>query len=138
MKKTETLKMSSGIFFKSIIKGSLIALSISLVCICIFAFLLRFFDINTSFIKPINQIIKILSIVIGTVFSLKDLKEMGLITGFIIGVLYTLFAFFVFSLLNGSLSFTPSIINDLLFSGIAGSIAGVFVVNIFGKKNKQF
>lgn len=133
MEKTTELQ-SNGIFFKSVIKGALIALSISLISICIFAFVLRFMDISADLIKPVNQVIKIVSIVIGALIGLKNIKEMGIISGFVVGILYTLFAFIVFSLLNGGFSFSPSFINDLLFGGIAGSIAGIVAVNFIGKK----
>ena len=124
---------SSGNFFTSLIKGALIALSISLIAICIFAFVLRFCDINSSAIKPINQAIKIISILIGTLIGLKKSKEMGFISGFCIGLLYTILAFVVFSILNGGFVFDRSIINDLIFGSLAGAIAGVIAVN-FKKK----
>ena len=130
MNTTKTLKENErGMFVKALIKGSLFSLSISIIAICIFAFLLRFFDINSDLIKPINQVIKIISILLGTFFALKRVKEMGLITGFLIGIIYTMLAFVVFSILNGCFVFEPSLINDLLFSGIAGGIAGVIAVN---------
>ena len=126
-------KQQNGAFFKALVKGALFALSISLIAICIFAFCLRFLNISVDLIKPINQAIKILSIVIGVFVGFKNVKEMGLITGFLVGVLYTALAFVVFSLLNGGFTFETSIINDLLFGGIAGGIAGVVAVN-FKKK----
>ncbi|MBO7526709.1 MAG: TIGR04086 family membrane protein [Clostridia bacterium] len=134
MEKTASYNVGDKGFIKTVIKGALIALSISLVSICVFAFLLRFFEISADLIKPINQIIKIISVLIGTFMSLKNIKEMGLITGFFIGVLYSFLAFLIFSILNGSISFNPSLLNDILFVGISGAIAGVFAVNIFGKR----
>lgn len=120
-------------FFVSLLKGSLMALSISLILICIFAFVLRFCDIKTEAIKPINQVIKILSILIGSFYGLKKTREMGLINGFSIGIAYTVLAFVVFSILNGGFTFERTIINDLIFGGIAGAIAGIISVN-FRKK----
>lgn len=124
---------SSGKFFKPLLKGSLMALSFSLILICIFAFVLRFFDIPEEAIKPVNQIIKIVSILLGTLIGMKGCKEMGLITGFFIGILYTVLAFVVFSLLNGGFNFERSLINDLIFGGITGGICGIVAVN-FRKK----
>ena len=80
-------------YFKSVIKGSLMALSISLILICIFAFILRFCDISSDVIKPINQVIKIVSILIGSFYGLKKATEMGLITGFSIGIFLYNFGF---------------------------------------------
>lgn len=131
----KALKEDKGMFIRSLIKGSLIALSISLVGICIFAFILRFIDIDAGMIRPINQVIKIVSILMGVMMGMKNIHEMGLISGFLIGCIYTFLAFLVFSLLNGSLHFDASLINDLLFGGIAGGIAGIISVNIL-KKSK--
>ena len=129
----KTKNVEKGSFFKALLKGSLFALSISLILICIFAFILRFLDINTELIKPINQVIKIVSIILGAFVGLKKVKEMGLVTGFLIGVLYTILAFVVFSILNGGFCLEPTLLNDMLFGGIAGAIAGVVAVN-FKKK----
>ena len=61
-------------FIGSVIKGSLIALSFSLVGILVFAFVLRFVTISDTAIKPINQVLKILSILIGVFCGLKKCK----------------------------------------------------------------
>lgn len=119
-----------GVFFKGLIKGTLIALSISLIAICIFAFVLRFCNIPVDAIKPINQVIKIVSVLIGVFIGLKKVKEMGLISGFCVGVLYTILAFIVFSILNGGFTFERTLINDLIFGGIAGAIAGIISINL--------
>lgn len=124
---------SKGVFLKSLIKGALIALSVSIIGICIFAFVLRFLDISTNLINPINQVIKIVSILIGTLLGLKKVKEMGLVSGFLIGVLYTFLAFVLFSALNGCFVFDATLLTDMLFGGIAGAIGGVVAVNF---KNK--
>lgn len=128
--KSEAVVQGRGVFFKTIIKGALVALSISIIGICVFAFALRFIDISESTIKPINQVIKFGSIIIGVFLGLKNMKDMGLVTGFVVGVIYTVLAFLVFSLLNGSLVFETSLINDTIFGGIAGGIAGIVSVNM--------
>lgn len=135
MRAEHAIKESKGgrNFFKCLIKGSLIALSISLISICVFAFVLRFCDISEEVIKPVNQIIKIVSVLIGAYIGMKGYREMGLITGFFIGLIYTILSFVVFSLLNGGFDFKSSLINDLIFGGIAGAISGILAVN-FRKK----
>ena len=131
MKAEKTLKKPTKTnILKSIIKGTLMAISISLIGICIFAFILRFFDISVGLIKPINQIIKILSVLFGVFYGLKKTTEMGLISGFAIGLLYTIIAFVIFSILNGGFSFDSTLINDVIFGAISGSISGIVVVNV--------
>ena len=131
--KSEGVYKEKSLIFKAIIKGAVLALSITIIAICVFAFLLRFINIDVKMIKPINQAIKIISILLGTVWGLKRCKEMGLITGFLIGAAYTIIAFVVFSVLNGSFCFQTTLIYDILFGGMAGAIAGVVAVNLKSK-----
>ena len=116
--------------FVSVIKGSLISLAVSLVGILIFAFFIKYVAVPTSFIQPINQVIKGISLLVGTFFALKKVKEMGLVTGLLIGLVYTILAFVVFSILDGNFEFSKTLVNDLLFGGIIGAICGVIAVNL--------
>ena len=96
---------SSNQLVKTLIKGSLVSLCISLVGILVFAFILKFTNIPESVIAPVNQVIKGLSVFIGVFIGLKKSKEMGLVSGLLIGLVYTILAFFVFSILAGSFVF---------------------------------
>lgn len=122
----------------SILKGSLIALSISLVGILFFAFIIKLFGLTDGWIKPINQIIKAVSILIGVFFALKKDKQKGLIKGLMIGLVYTLLAFVVFSILNGSFSIDKSLLTDVLFGAIMGAICGIIAVNLKGRNQKSY
>ena len=115
---------------KPIIKGVLVALAISLVAILLFAFLLRWTNISDSLIAPVNQVIKGVSIFLGVFFGLKKVKQNGIINGLIIGFLYTIVAFLVFSLLDGAFCFDKSLLNDMLFGTIIGAICGIICVNL--------
>ncbi len=119
----------------TVLKGSLVALSISLVSILIFAFFIKYVAVPTNAIKPINQVIKGLSLLIGTFVALKKVDKMGLINGLLIGLAYTVLAFVVFSILDGHFEFTKSLVNDLLFGGLIGGICGVIAVNFRRKTN---
>ena len=114
----------------TVLKGSLVALSFSLIAILIFAFLLRIITISDSVIKPINQVIKILSVLLGVFIGLKKCNDMGLLRGLIVGAFYTILAFVSFSILDGNFSFSVSLINDLLFGSLAGAICGIITVNL--------
>ena len=129
-----TKKLKNNTILMCTFKGSLIATMVSLVCILFFAFVIKLFGITDNFLKPINQIIKAISILLGVCFGLKTNKHNGLVTGVLIGLVYTIFAFVVFSALNGSFSFDKTILNDVLFGGITGAICGVICVNIGKRK----
>ncbi len=118
----------------TITKGVLLSVSVSLGLILLFAVVLKFFDMQNIIVKTINQIIKVISIFVGVLFSLKSSNTKYYLKGLAIGVLYTVVAFFVFSILDGGFSFSTSIIFDLLFSGVIGAICGIFCANISFKK----
>ena len=94
--KKDTLKIANHSYAISVAKGVLVAVCISLVLVLLFAFLLKFTNIPESTIKPVNQVIKGLSIFIGVFVGLKKSKELGLVSGLLIGLIYTIAAFLIF------------------------------------------
>ncbi|MGN1162851.1 MAG: TIGR04086 family membrane protein [Christensenellales bacterium] len=117
-------------FLLAIIKGSLIALCISLVGILIFAFILKFASISDGAIRPINQIIKGISVLVGVFVAMRKVDKMGLVGGLLIGLIYTIIAFVVFSILDGNFQFNLTLLNDILFGSIMGAICGIIAVNV--------
>ena len=113
-----------------IAKGTLLALCTSLVLVLVFAFLLKFTNISDSAIAPVNQVIKGVSIFLGVFIGLRKCKELGLVSGFLIGFIYTLVAFLLFSILSGSFTFDLSLLTDAVFGAVIGAICGIISVNI--------
>ena len=113
-----------------VFRGAFIAVSLSLVLILIFALLIKFLNISEALILPINQVIKIVSIFVGTIFTFGANKSKGFVKGLLIGVIYTILAYLVFSILAGQFSFTLTSFSDMLFGGLIGGISGIIVVNI--------
>ena len=113
-----------------IAKGTMIALCVSLVLVLVFAFLLKFTNISDSAIAPVNQVIKGVSIFLGVFIGLKKCKELGLVSGLLIGFIYTLLAFLVFSILRGGFTFDITLLTDWVFGAVIGAICGIISVNI--------
>lgn len=124
----ETFKNAS--MFGSIAKGSIVALCVSLILVLVFAFLLKFTNIPDGAIYPVNQVIKGVSVFLGVFIGMKKTKELGLVCGLLIGLIYTILAFFTFSLLSGVFSFDLTFLMDILFGAIIGAICGIICVNL--------
>lgn len=125
--------LSSGKKFdSSIFKGILFSVLMSLVLILIFALIIKVSNLPETFIKPINQVIKVISIFVGVFVAVRKNREAALFKGLFIGLVYIVVSFLVFSALDKSFNLGWSILNDLLFGGIAGAISGV----LFKIKNK--
>lgn len=122
------IKNKSNIF-SGFIKGVLVSLLATLIGIFLFALVLRFVDLNTVVIKIVNQVIKILSVLFGVKVCLKCNKSKGLLKGAVVGVLYTVLSYLIFSLLVSSFSFGLNLVYDILFLGVAGVVCGVIFVN---------
>ncbi len=123
----------NGNLWLCIIKGVVAGLCVALVGILIFAFILRFTSISDNVITPVNQVIKGISIFVGVFFGLKKHKNMGLISGILIGLCFTICAFLVFSILDGAFQFDRTLVNDIVFGSVIGGICGIICVNL--KKN---
>jgi putative membrane protein (TIGR04086 family) len=114
-------------------KGLLISIISSLIAILIFAFLLKFIDFSDLTINIINQIIKVISIFLGMKKMLANNKEKGLLKGLLLGALYSIFTFAIFSILNNKWDFSLKLLFDTLFDMAVGSIFGTLVVNMSKK-----
>ena len=102
--KVSKRKIFDAIDFKNLLKGVLIALSFSIVCILIFAMVLKFVDMSTNWIVNINQIIKVLSILIACIIISKK-EKVTIVNAMILGICYSIISFFVFSALSGHFTF---------------------------------
>ena len=117
----------------SIVKASLVGLVISILMVLLFAFVLKFVDLNSSTITTVDQIIKVISIFIAVFLLSKSTSDKVLIKGIIVGALYSVIAFVVFSILNGGVVFSVAILTDVGFSSLVGGVSAI-LLNIAAKK----
>ena len=127
-------KEKKGNYIFETIVAVFVALIISLILVVIAAFAIKLFNISDKAIVIINQVIKGLSILLAGLICLK-LPNNGWLRGFIVGLVYVLLAFVVFSLLSGEFSFGLSLLNDAVLGGVSGLISGIIAVNIRKKSN---
>ena len=119
--------------FLSILSGTLVAIAMTLVLILLFALFIRFFDISDGWIFPINQIIKVISMIVGSILLFKKNKQKGLLKGLLLGLVYFILSYIIFSILQGSFAWNISNFYDLLLTTLMCGIIGIIVVNI-GKR----
>ena len=119
-------------FLKDVIKSALFSLIITLVCVLILGIVVKFVAVPPTILLPINQVIKVISVLLGCVIAIKD-KRNGAIKGGICGLIYTLLSVFIFLILGMSLKESFSFI-DVLLGIIIGAISGIIAVNT-GKKS---
>lgn len=133
MEITKTEKTPAKTKILGIIKGAFWGVAFSLLCILVFAIIIKFTTISESAINPINQVIKVLSILFACFVVGKKVKNGGIFVGLFTGLLYTILAFVIFSILDGNFAFNLSTLNDITFGGIIGIFAGIIGINLRNK-----
>ena len=122
------LDKKSGVL--GVLKGVLVAVCVSIVGVLAFAIVYKFVQIGDTTIKIVNQVIKVLSVVLGVNVALKSDRKKGAVKGILVGVIYSIVSYTVFGLLSSTFTFSLSVLFDALFAGIVGLIAGIFLVNL--------
>ena len=124
------MRINSGIngFLFQIFKGVVIALLITLVSVLVFAFILSVANLSDKAIKPTNQVIKTVSILLAVVFTVR---EGGfLIKGGLIGLLSALFSALLFSLIAGVVTSWLTVLIDVGFGFLIGILSGALTGKI--------
>lgn len=122
------LDKKSGVL--GVLKGVLVAVCVSIVGVLAFAIVYKFVQIGDTTIKIVNQVIKVLSVVLGVNVALKSDRKKGAVKGILVGVIYSIVSYTVFGLLSSTFTFSLSVLFDALFAGIVGLIAGISLVNL--------
>ena len=117
----------NGSALKAYIRGILWALVITLASVLIFAVLVKFAGISSTVIKPVTQAIKVVSIFLGVLIVVKSIEKHAWIHGAILGLIYTVLSFFLFSIIDGNFSITSGLLIDTLFATAIGLISALLI-----------
>lgn len=118
----------------SIMKCCLIGIVATLLGTIIFAVILKFANLSSTFISYINDFIKVVSIFIVITCVKRNNGERLLFKAILAGLIYAFLSYIIFSILNGRFVFNLSFLYDLLFAVIVSMIVSV-IINIVGHKN---
>lgn len=112
-----------------VVKSIVISLVFSLLFILIFAVFVKYLSLGEEVIVPINYVIKILSILLGSIVGFKK-AEKGAVKGIVVGTLYYLLSLLLFSILSGSFEIVKFSAIDLICLSLVGVISGIITVNV--------
>lgn len=111
-----------------IFRGVVIAVLITLISVLIFAFILSASNLSDKVIKPTNQCIKTLSVVVAVFLVVREGKF--LLKGGLIGLLSALFSILLFALIAGTNITVLASFVDVAFGFLIGLISGGIVGKI--------
>ena len=123
----EKVKSRSAVL--EIIKSVIVAVILSLILILLAALLIKVCNIKTSAIPIINQVIKGVSVLAACLLCLKTPTN-GWLKGIVVGIVYIIIAFVLFSLLDGAFEFSLKLLNDAAIGTVTGCLSGIIAANI--------
>lgn len=112
---------------KSICKGVLIAVVLTLLFILGFALVVQLAGLNSNVITPVMQVVKVICIFVAVAIAIKPAKSKGWLYGALVGLLYMILTFLIFSLIDGKFSIGLNALSDLLFQSLVGLVSGVML-----------
>ena len=118
-----------------IIKGSVLAIIITLIILLILAMLLSYTSMSENVITPIIIIITAVSIMIGSIFSSIKIRKQGIINGTIVRSIYIVTIYTLSSILYQNFSMSTNTIIMIIAGILAGATGGIIGVNL--KQHKR-
>ena len=119
---------SEGTTIFTIVKSTGLALALSVLGVVAFAVVLQATALSGSVIYTVNQVLKLLSIAVGTLAFVRG--EKGWLKGGVTGILFTGVSYLAFSALGGDFTISWLIFAELVIAFLVGSISGALAVNL--------
>lgn len=114
----------------NIAKGSIIAITFSIIALIIFSVILTNTQLTENTINPVIMVITAISIFIGSIISVSKIEKKGIVNGAFVGLIYILAIYLLSSIVNSNFNLNLNSIILIAFSIIAGMIGGIIGVNI--------
>ena len=106
-----------------LVGGLVVSLIATLVMVFAFAAAVMLFDLGEGVITPVNQVIKVVSILAGTMVAAKGMK--GWLAGLTVGAAYMLLGVILYCAFSGELLPAMAMLGDLALGCAAGLLSGM-------------
>lgn len=110
-------------------KGIVFSFLVTLISVFIFSAILTYTDISESIIPIVIIVLTFVSILIGTIISMRKTTKNGMLNGAIIGGTYVLLLYLISSALNTGFAMNIYTIVMILVGIISGIVGGIISVN---------
>ena len=112
-----------------ILKGSILAIVISIILLVIFAIVLTYTNFNENMTPTVIIIITAISILIGSQITASSIKKNGILNGIVVGLIYVLFLYLMSSTISKNFSLNNYAIIMIAASIAIGGLGGIIGVN---------
>ena len=130
LKKNDATAKEKNNSVVKVIKGSAIAIILTLIFLSIYAALLSATNISETTMVPVVLVITGISILIGSSMSTVSIKSQGMLNGFLVGLIYMAVLYIISSIMLVGFEFNLNSVIMLIVGAVTGMIGGVIGVNI--------
>lgn len=116
--------------FVRIIKGSILSIILTIICLLIFSLILAYTNIPEKTMIPVITAVTAISILAGSIISVSKIEKKGIINGALVGLIYILTIYIISSIAKGKFGITINSIILIASAIIAGMLGGIIGVNI--------
>lgn len=113
-----------------VIKGSIVAIVITLISLFLFAAILTYTNLQETMMTPVIIVITAISILIGSSISTLKIKKNGLINGALVGMIYIVTIYLISSITGSGFNCNMNTIIMMASAIIAGMLGGIIGVNL--------
>lgn len=113
-----------------VVKGSIVAIVITMILLFLFASLLTYTSIQETMITPVVIIITAISILIGSSMSTLKIRKNGMVNGALVGVIYIITIYLISSLTGSGFQCNMNTIIMMVSAMVAGMLGGIIGVNL--------
>lgn len=83
--------------------------------------------LGNNVLKPIMQVIKVVGIFFGVAIALRHARSKGWLCGGLVGIIYMMLTYLIFSMLDGNFAIGFGTLSDLLFQTLVGVVSAVLL-----------
>lgn len=121
----------------SLLKGLLIAVALTLVCMLAMAAALVYLQMSDRLLTVLNQVVKLLAIALGTCAAVPRGGSRGLLTGVEIALLYMALGYAMYVLLGGGSFAVGNMLGEMLLGSAVGAVTGAVRANLSPRRSRN-
>lgn len=128
MKKQEANTLGARIL-QSLL-GAVAGFLVTVVLMLLLALVAEIANMPASALPISNTVIKLISIFLGTMVTMRSINSRGILFGALTGIFYILLTSLVFTLINTGMFAFSGLWLDLLLGAVMGAVSGILLVNL--------
>lgn len=122
--------MDKGKYVKTIFKGVMVSIILTMFLLLLLSFVMMTIELSEKNYNLIFATITMVALSIGALIASKFNEKKGYLTGFIVGIIFFIFIFFLRTIISGGITLGREEIYSLSISIFIGTVSGILGVNL--------